>query len=419
MRALSDQGHATPTQIQAAAIPALLKGRDLIGIAQTGSGKTAAFALPILHHLAENKRRPRPGACQALILTPTRELAAQVLERCRAYGAHLGIRTGLVIGGVSVNKQKAMVRNGVSLIVATPGRLVDLLDQGALTLSDVECFVLDEVDQMLDLGFIHAIRKIASALPQERRNIFFSATMPREIEKLAKQYLRDPVRVDVEPAEKRLIEEGVIQLDPAVKLSTLKAVVSQPDFVRGLVFTRTKRGADKVARALSAAGKEAHAIHGNRSQGQRERALNAFRNGRSAILVATDIAARGIDVTGVSHVVNYDLPNVPETYVHRIGRTGRAGATGMAISFCTPEERDELRRIEKLTGRKIARLEAPSAARAAEPEPRAPVQKTAPRNPDTTNVKAKEKNLGERRTHRNGRRRNRGAAGRQLQSAAG
>jgi len=354
MQALAVEGHATPTPIQVSAIPPLMAGQDLLGIAQTGTGKTAAFALPILNRLAKEPRERRRSECRVLVLAPTRELAAQVLDRFEAYGKGLRLRTGLVIGGAPINRQKTMARNGADIIVATPGRLVDLMDQGALVLDGVEMFVLDEVDQMLDLGFIHAIRAIAAKLPAKRQNIFFSATMPTAIAKLASALLDDPVRVEIVAAERPRIAQSVMFMENGAKVSALVKIVRGEDFTRGLVFTRTKHGADKVVRALAAAGAQAHAIHGNRSQSQRERALEAFRAGYARVLVATDIAARGIDVTGVSHVVNYDLPNVPETYVHRIGRTARAGAAGIAISFCSGEDRANLRSIERLTRERIS-----------------------------------------------------------------
>ncbi|MAW78715.1 MAG: RNA helicase [Parvularcula sp.] len=353
LNALAREGHTTPTPIQKAAIPVLLKGRDLLGLAQTGTGKTAAFALPILNHLAKDRRRLSPRHCRVLVLAPTRELALQVKERFDAYGAAQGLSTGLVMGGVAFGKQRAMLHRGLDILVATPGRLIDVIDKGALKLDSVEVFVLDEVDQMLDLGFIHSIRKIASMLPQERQNIFFSATMPPAIAKLASALLTDPARVEVAAAKPLKIDESVIFVEKPNKAAALVSVVKQDAFKRGLVFSRTKHGADKIVRMLSAAGVSAHAIHGNRSQAQREKAFNAFRSGKANILVATDIAARGIDVPEVTHVVNYDLPNVPETYTHRIGRTGRAGAAGVAISFCSGEERPFLRSIEKLKGQRL------------------------------------------------------------------
>jgi len=365
LTALAREGHKAPTPIQAAAIPALLKGRDLLGIAQTGTGKTAAFALPILNHLAKDRQRPAPRECRVLVLTPTRELAVQVEERFKAYGAAQGLATGLVIGGVAFGKQRAMLHRGLDILVATPGRLIDVVDKGALKLSSVEVFVLDEVDQMLDLGFIHSIRAIAAKLPEHRQNVFFSATMPPAIAKLASALLTNPVRVEIEAKKPLKINESVIFVEKPAKAATLIKIVKQDDFTRGLVFTRTKHGADKLVRALNAASAPAHAIHGNRSQVQRQKALDAFRNGRARILVATDIAARGIDVPDVTHVVNYDLPMTPETYTHRIGRTGRAGAAGVAVSFCSNEEKSLLRAIEKLTRQRLA----PHAAEAASAQP--------------------------------------------------
>jgi ATP-dependent RNA helicase RhlE len=349
LKAVADEGYKTPTPIQAKAIPALLAGRDLLGIAQTGTGKTAAFALPILERLSKEVRQPAPGTCRVLILSPTRELAAQIHESFRVYGRNLRLKTTVVFGGVGIGKQLEAAKRGLDIMVATPGRLVDLIERKALSLSKVEIFVLDEVDQMLDLGFIHAIRKITGLLPQERQNLFFSATMPKEIAGLAANLLRDPVRVEITPvattAER--VAQSVIHVDPANKLKLLVDVLRDPAITRALVFTRTKHGADKVVKALAKENYEAAAIHGNKSQANRERALAGFKSGKILALVATDIAARGIDVDGVSHVFNYDLPFVPESYVHRIGRTARAGAAGEAIAFCTPEDRGLLRDIEK------------------------------------------------------------------------
>jgi ATP-dependent RNA helicase RhlE len=349
LRALTAEGYENPTPIQAQSIPSLLAGRDLLGIAQTGTGKTAAFALPILQKLAAHPERAQRGTCRALILSPTRELASQIGDSFRAYGKFLKVTRAVVFGGVSLNKQIDILRGGVDVVVATPGRLVDLIERKALTLSKVEIFVLDEVDQMLDLGFIHAIRKITGLLPQARQNLFFSATMPKEIAGLANNLLTDPVRVEVAPvattAER--VNQSVIHVDPANKSKLLVELLKDNNMTRTLVFTRTKHGADKVMKNLSAAGYTAAAIHGNKSQNNRERALAGFKAGKILVLVATDIAARGIDVDGVSHVVNYDLPHVPESYVHRIGRTARAGADGSAIAFCTPEDRGLLRDIEK------------------------------------------------------------------------
>ncbi|WP_395685741.1 DEAD/DEAH box helicase [Aestuariivirga sp.] len=349
LRALAAEGYESPTPIQARAIPSLLEGKDLLGIAQTGTGKTAAFALPILQRLSQNPERAQRGTCRALILSPTRELAAQIAESFRAYGKFMKLSRAVVFGGVSLGKQIDILRGGVDILVATPGRLVDLIERRALTLSKVEIFVLDEVDQMLDLGFIHAIRKITGMLPENRQNLFFSATMPKEIAGLASALLTNPVRVEVTPvattAER--VNQSVIHVEPANKVKLLAELLKDNNMTRTLVFTRTKHGADKVMKQLSAAGFTAAAIHGNKSQNNRERALAGFKAGKILVLVATDIAARGIDVESVSHVVNYDLPHVPESYVHRIGRTARAGAEGSAIAFCTPEERPLLRDIEK------------------------------------------------------------------------
>lgn len=353
LAALAHEGHATPTPIQAEAIPALLSGHDLLGIAQTGSGKTAAFTLPLLHKLYETPGKARASAPRALILTPTRELAGQVRDRVAAYGARTALRTGLVIGGAPINKQKNQIRRGVDILIATPGRLEDLMKQNAVCLDAVEYFVLDEVDQMLDMGFIHTVRAITAKLPKDRQSLFFSATMPREIARLANALLSDPVRVEMKRQAPPKIDQSVRFIARPEKISALIKIAGDKSFARGLVFSRTKHGADKIVKHLNKAGLTAEAIHGNRNQRQRERALKAFKSGGARILVATDIAARGIDIQGVSHVVNFDLPNVPETYVHRIGRTARAGAAGVAISFCSPEERAELRAIERLTGERF------------------------------------------------------------------
>jgi superfamily II DNA/RNA helicase len=349
-RALAEEEYLTPTPIQAQTIPAVMSGRDVIGIAQTGTGKTAAFALPILHRLAGNSRQVVRKSCRILVLSPTRELSGQILDSFRAYGRHLRIRTALAIGGVPIGAQVRALLNGVDILVATPGRLLDLVKSNALRLGDVECLVLDEADRMLDMGFIHDIRTIVAKLPGKRQTLMFSATMPRAIAELAAQMLSDPVKVAVTPeapAAER-IEQRVIRVDRAAKPAVLIDVLQSEAVNRALIFTRTKHGADKVVRGLLRAGIAAEAIHGNKSQNQRERVLAAFRNGEVRTLVATDIAARGIDVDGISHVVNFDVPNVPETYVHRIGRTARAGAEGVAISLCDGEEVAFVRDIEKL-----------------------------------------------------------------------
>ena len=355
LKALDQQGYETPTPIQSASIPELLKGSDLLGIAQTGTGKTAAFALPILDRLSKLKGRPDRGTCRALILSPTRELAAQIGESFRTYGKFLRLTQATVFGGVSINNQIRTVGNGVDILIATPGRLVDLIDRRVLSLSKIEVFVLDEVDQMLDLGFIHAIRKITGLLPAKRQNLFFSATMPKEIAGLAAALLRDPVRVEITPvattAER--VTQSIIHVETRNKLNLLLDLLKNSAMPRTLVFTRTKHGADKVVKGLVKERIEAAAIHGNKSQSQRERALAGFKSSKLRVLVATDIAARGIDVDGVSHVVNYDLPFVPDSYVHRIGRTARAGASGEAVAFCDPEERPLLRDIERTIRQKV------------------------------------------------------------------
>jgi ATP-dependent RNA helicase RhlE len=350
LRALSEEKYVTPTPIQSQTVPLVLAGGDVIGIAQTGTGKTAAFALPILHRLFTNPGRAERKCCRVLVLSPTRELSGQILESFRAYGRHLRLQTALAIGGVPMGKQVRSLMNGVDVLVATPGRLIDLVNQNALRLNGVEVLVLDEADRMLDMGFIHDIRKIVAKTPAQRQTLMFSATMPQEIAELAGQMLKNPQKVAVTPeaATADRVEQRVIHVDQSAKPQILADTLRSETIDRALVFTRTKHGADKVVRNLIKSGISADAIHGNKSQGQRERVLAAFRDGRVRTLVATDIAARGIDVDGVSHVINYDLPNIPESYVHRIGRTARAGAEGIAISFCSSEEASFLRDIEKL-----------------------------------------------------------------------
>ena len=322
----------------------------MVGIAQTGTGKTAAFALPILHHLAADRRQSGRKACRVLVLSPTRELSRQILDSFRAYGRHLKIRDGLAIGGLPMGPQARALLNGIDVLVATPGRLLDLVQTDALQLGEVEFLVLDEADRMLDMGFIDDIRKIVSKLPAHRQTMLFSATMPRAIAELAGRMLRDPVEVTVTPVASTVeqIAQRVVHVDAATKHSVLIDLLQDTTVGRALVFTRTKHRADVVVRRLVAAGINAAAIHGNKSQNNRDRALASFREGSIHTLVATDIAARGIDVDGISHVVNFDLPNVPETYVHRIGRTGRAGAEGTAISLCDGDEAALLRDIERL-----------------------------------------------------------------------
>jgi len=355
LRALREEGYTSPTPIQAQSIPPLLQGRDLLGIAQTGTGKTAAFALPIIQRLLANPRRAEPGFVRALVLAPTRELAAQIADSFRAYGRFARINVACVVGGVSLGPQRQALSRGLDVLVATPGRLLDHMSNGVARLERTEVVVLDEADHMLDLGFVVPIRKILAKLPKERQNLFFSATMPKEIAGLAGDMLRNPVQVSVTPvattAER--IKQEVFHVESARKRDLLVELLRRPEVKRTIVFTRTKRGADKVAQHLAAANIGSAAIHGNKSQGQRERALDSFRSGASPVLVATDIAARGIDVDGVTHVVNFELPDVAESYVHRIGRTARAGADGAAFTLCDGEERHLLRAIEKLTRQAI------------------------------------------------------------------
>jgi ATP-dependent RNA helicase RhlE len=355
LEALAAEGYVKPTPIQLRAIPELLRGRDLLGIAQTGTGKTAAFALPMLDRLSQAREKPAPRTCRALVLTPTRELAAQIADSFRTYGRFLKLDTAVVFGGVGIASQLRAVRDGVDILVATPGRLVDLIERRALSLGKVQIFVLDEVDQMLDLGFIHAIRRIVALLPAKRQNLFFSATMPKEIAGLADALLKDAARVEIAPVATTVeqVSQHVIHAEAAGKLPLLADLLADSSFERALVFTRTKHGADKVVRGLAKLGHKAAAIHGNKSQPQRQRALGDFKSGKARVLVATDIAARGIDIDAVSHVINYDLPQVPESYVHRIGRTARAGAIGTAIAFCAPEERPLLRDIERTIRMKV------------------------------------------------------------------
>ncbi len=355
LKALASEGYEKPTPIQAQTIPYALEGRDVCGIAQTGTGKTAAFALPILHRLDANPRPRNRKGCRVLVLSPTRELASQIADSFRVYGRNLRLTTSVVFGGVTISRQEKELANGVDVLVATPGRLLDLIDRRSLSLRDVEILVLDEADQMLDLGFIHDLKRIVTMVPKNRQSLFFSATMPNTISSLADAFLRDPAKVAVTPvattAER--VEQSVMFVQTGRKQALLDTLLRDPSIDRVLVFTRTKHGADKVVRGLDKAGIVSSAIHGNKSQPQREKALAAFRAGTCRVLVATDIAARGIDVEAVSHVINFDLPNVPESYVHRIGRTARAGATGLAISFCNDEEKAYLKDIEKLTRLKV------------------------------------------------------------------
>jgi ATP-dependent RNA helicase RhlE len=360
LRALAAKQYSNPTPIQAQAIPQLLRGRDLLGIAQTGTGKTAAFMLPSIDRLAAANRVPRPSSCRMLILAPTRELATQIADSAQAYSRFSRLSVTTAFGGVPIGKQRRALERGVDVLVATPGRLIDLVEQRYLTLREVEILVLDEADQMLDLGFIHALKAIVQWLPAKRQTLFFSATMPKTIRELADKFLSDPAEVRITPAATTV--ERVSQHVSFVRQNEKQALLTimlrlgfsdRGNMDRVLVFTRTKHGADKVVKLLAGSGIASAAIHGNKSQPQREKALAAFRSGEVPILVATDIAARGIDVSGVSHVINFELPNVAEQYVHRIGRTARAGATGVAIAYCAEDERAYLRDIEKLTRQKI------------------------------------------------------------------
>jgi ATP-dependent RNA helicase RhlE len=355
VRALEAKGYTTPTPIQEQAIPTVLQGGDLLGIAQTGTGKTAAFVLPSIQRLVEANKRVLPTHCRMLVLAPTRELASQIAESAMAYGKFSRMSVATVFGGTSINKNRQDMSRGVDILVATPGRLLDLVEQRFVSLTMIETLVLDEADQMLDLGFIHALKKIVRMVPRDRQTLFFSATMPASIRELASQFLRDPATVSIKPAATTAerVDQYATFVNQSEKQALLTITLSDPSIERALVFTRTKHGADRVVRLLGGNGIASNAIHGNKSQGQRERALGLFKTGAVKVLVATDIAARGIDVSGVSHVINFELPNVPEQYVHRIGRTARAGASGIAISFVADDEKPYLRDIEKVTRQKV------------------------------------------------------------------
>ena len=358
VRAVDEMGYEEPSPIQAAAIPPVLKGRDLIGCAQTGTGKTAAFAIPILQHL-EGRINGRHKPIRALVLTPTRELALQIKENFDLYGKHLPIRNTVIFGGVGQNPQVEALKNGVDVLVATPGRLNDLCNQGFIDLKGIETFVLDEADRMLDMGFIHDVRKVIDRLPTRRQTLLFSATMPQEIAELSKKILRDPVRVEVTPQSSTVeaIDQVLYKIDKGNKKYLLQELLKNNAWDSVLVFTNTKHGADRVVKELGRVNIPAMAIHGNKGQNARVRALESFKSGEIRVLVATDIAARGIDVNELACVINYELPNVPETYVHRIGRTGRAGRSGIAVSFCNFDELAYLKDIEKLTRRHIPVME--------------------------------------------------------------
>ena len=354
--AVRDEGYVTPSPIQQQAIPPAVVGRDVLGCAQTGTGKTAAFAMPILHRLHETTDKSQPRCIRALILTPTRELAIQIYESFRSYGKYLTLKCGMIIGGVNQNPQADMIRRGIDILVATPGRLLDLYQQKLLDVSHVEIFVLDEADRMLDMGFIHDVRRVIDIIPQKRQTLFFTATMPPEVHKLTQTILVNPVNVAVNRVSSTVdtTTQSVYFTDKVSKNDLLIWLLqNNPDMASVLVFTRTKHGANKLSEKLNSSGIKAMAIHGNKSQSARQNALGSFKNGLIRALVATDIAARGIDIDDLSHVVNYELPNVPEDYVHRIGRTGRAGKTGTAIAFCDFDEKEFLADIERLTKKKI------------------------------------------------------------------
>ncbi|MWV54527.1 DEAD/DEAH box helicase [Chlorobium phaeovibrioides] len=359
LQALQEEGYSHPTPIQAEAIPVVLKGGDILGCAQTGTGKTAAFAIPILQRLGESRVQGRIKKIRSLIVTPTRELAIQIGESFSAYGRHTPLTNTVIFGGVNQNPQISRLKNGVDILVATPGRLLDLMNQGFINLHDVEILVLDEADRMLDMGFIHDIRKVLAALPKEKQSLFFSATMPPDIVRLSSTILHNPAKISVTPPSStvEIINQQIYFVDKGNKSALLVHLLKNPDITTALVFTRTKHGADKVVKHLLKHGITAEAIHGNKAQNARQRALSNFKSQKTRVLVATDIAARGIDVDELQHVINYDTSNIPETYVHRIGRTGRAGASGTAISFCDAEEKAYLKDIEKLIAKSIPVVE--------------------------------------------------------------
>jgi ATP-dependent RNA helicase RhlE len=366
LRALEDARYDTPTPIQERSIPLLLDGFDLLGIAQTGTGKTAAFVLPLLQNLEDDDERAGPRRARALILAPTRELVIQIADSIKTYGRHMRVHQAVVIGGVGQRPQVDALRRGVDFLVATPGRLLDLIDQGHVDLGRTEYLVLDEADRMLDMGFIRDVRKIVAALPEQRQTLLFSATMPAEVAKLAREILFEPERVEIAARTVAVeqVEQHVHHLDAGAKRDRLTELLAAPGFERVIVFTRTKHGADRVVKNLARDGVVAEALHGNKSQNVRQRTLDNFREGRSRVLVATDIASRGIDIDDVTHVINYELPNIPESYVHRIGRTARAGAGGVAISFCDASERAHLRSIERLIKQSLRVVGAAPAERA-------------------------------------------------------
>jgi len=395
LKAVKEEGYTTPTPIQAQAIPLVLRGNDLLGCAQTGTGKTAAFAIPILQLLSREKPFDRRKKIRSLIVTPTRELAIQIEESFTAYGRHTGLTCAVIFGGVGQTPQTKMLQRGVDILVATPGRLLDLMNQGFISLKDVEIFVLDEADRMLDMGFVHDVKKLLAVLPRKRQSLFFSATMPPEIVKLADTILQNPSKVEVTPVSSTAdtVSQFLYFVDKGNKNALLLHVLRDPKIKTALVFTRTKHGADKVVKILLKNDIKAEAIHGNKAQNARQRALANFKAQTTRVLVATDIAARGIDVDDLEYVINFEIPNIAETYVHRIGRTGRAGANGTALSFCDAEEKAYLKDIEKLIGKKIPVIDghpfplvdhnpqpAPKQQRGPRPDRRKPSPEKAKRN---------------------------------------
>ncbi|MEL6767097.1 MAG: DEAD/DEAH box helicase [Pseudomonadota bacterium] len=412
LRALAERGHTTPTPIQAKAIPPLLDSADLLGIAQTGTGKTGAFALPLLDTLSRAKRQPASAGPRALILAPTRELAIQIGEEIGAYAKHLRLRHTVIFGGVGYGPQRRALAQGADIVVATPGRLIDHMDQGTLRLGALTHLVLDEADRMLDMGFIRDVRKIAAVLPAERQSLLFSATMPDNVAKLAGELLQDPVRVEVAPQSTPVerIAQEVHHMPAAEKLGFLTEMLRDRAFSRVIVFTRTKHRANRVAEKLAKAGITAEAIHGSKSQGARQRALGGFKAGGIRVLVATDIAARGIDVDEVSHVINFELPNEPESYVHRIGRTARKGREGVALSLCAPDELDYLRDIERIMKLRLpAHGDVPAPAKPA-PQGKKPQRRTGPKPGPKNQGKADQQPSGENKARRPRRRRRSGGA---------
>lgn len=388
LRAISDEGYSQPTPIQAQVIPLMTDGQDIVGIAQTGTGKTAAFVLPLLNRIHERRKRPAQKTCAALILAPTRELASQIADSIRTYASNMRVSVAVVLGGVKPHGQIRALARGTDIVVATPGRLLDHVQNGVLSLDATETVVLDEADQMLDLGFMPTIRKILARLPERRQTVLLSATMPKQIRALADDFLNQPAEVSVAPQSRPIerIEQSVMHVERHQKRDALVGILRSEKVERAIVFTRTKRGADKVCEFLQKAGINSGAIHGNKSQPQRERTLADFRQRKTKILVATDIAARGIDIDGVSHVINFELPNVPEAYVHRIGRTARAGKSGVAISLCEHAERGLLRDIERLIGNAVQRdgvVEVPVAPE--NQEEKAPGKPRAPRHENRGN----------------------------------